>query len=249
MEEGDFSGAVRLTCSDDVLAEPSEATYSALQQKHPYPYPGSSIPPRPAQPSTISVSEDEIIKSFHNGSAGGPDRLRPQHLKDLIGPGAGSGRVALLPAFVSFVELVLSGNTPVSICPFFLGANLFALQKQDGGVRPIAVGCTLWRLVAKAATSMVVGKMAALLAPCQSGYGTKNGAETVVHAMRVYLSSLDPDNVVLKLNFWNVFNSLHRDRMLEAVFSLAPILSHFVHSAYIILTFHPVLWGQDYPVC
>ena len=48
LEEGDFSGAVRLACSDDALAEPNEATYSALQQKHPSPYPGSSIPPRPS---------------------------------------------------------------------------------------------------------------------------------------------------------------------------------------------------------
>ena len=44
---------------------------------------------------------------------------------------------------------------------------------------------------------MVVGKKAAVLAPCR--YGTKNGAEVAVYAMRVYLSSLDPDNVVLKL--------------------------------------------------
>ena len=124
------------------------------------------------------------------------------------------------------------GSTPVSICPFFFGANLFALQKKNGGVRPIAVGCTLRRLVAKVAGSLVVGEMAALLAPRQLGYGTKNGAEAAVHAMSVYLCSLNPEKVVLKLDFQNAFNSLRRDRMLEAVFGLAPILSHFVHSAY-----------------
>ena len=50
--------------------------------------------------------------------------------------------------------------------------------------------------------------------------------------MSVYLSSLNPEKVVLKLDFQNAFNSLRRDRLLEAVFGLAPILSHFVHSAY-----------------
>ena len=46
--------------------------------------------------STSLVTEGEIaqaIKSFPNGSAGGPDGLRPQHLKDLIATGAGGGWV------------------------------------------------------------------------------------------------------------------------------------------------------------
>ena len=38
------------------------------------------------------MSDYEIvytIKSFANYSASGPDGMRPQHVKDLIGPGAG----------------------------------------------------------------------------------------------------------------------------------------------------------------
>ena len=95
LEEGDFTDAVRLTCSEDVLADMNEATYCALQQNHPSPHPGSSIPPQPSQPSVmLAVSAVEIaeaITSFPNGSAGGPDGLRPQHLKDLINTGSGSG--------------------------------------------------------------------------------------------------------------------------------------------------------------
>ncbi len=52
-----------------------------------------------------------------------------------------------------------------------------ALQKKCGGIRPIAVGCTLRRLVAKVAGFSVVGDMAALLAPHQLGYGVRGGAE------------------------------------------------------------------------
>ena len=46
LEEGDFKGAVRLACSEDTIADMSEATFSALQ-KHPSPHPDSSIPPLP----------------------------------------------------------------------------------------------------------------------------------------------------------------------------------------------------------
>ena len=98
------------------------------------------------------VSVDEIvqaIRTFPCGSAGGPDGLRPQHLKDMIGPGSGAGAEALLPALVAFVYLVLNGECPESIRPFFFCANLTALRKKNGGIRPIAVGSTLRRLVAK----------------------------------------------------------------------------------------------------
>ena len=54
----------------------------------------------------------------------------------------------MLSALVSFVELAVNGNTPTSVRPFFFGANLTAFRKKGGGVRPIAVGCTLRRLVA-----------------------------------------------------------------------------------------------------
>ena len=36
----------------------------------------------------------------------------------------------------------------MQVRPFFFGASVIALNKKDGGVRPIAVGCTLRRLVA-----------------------------------------------------------------------------------------------------
>ena len=245
LEEGDFRGAVRLACSDDSLADMTETTYTALQQKHPAPHPQSSIPQPPERLSFPPVTEGEIaqaIKSFPNGSAGGPDGLRPQHLKDLIATGAGVGCEALLCALVPFIELVLSGNTPVSIRSFFFGANLIALQKKDGGIRPIAVGCTLRRLAAKVAGMKVVDQMATLLAPRQLGYGVRNGVEAAVHAARMYLSNPDPSIAFLKLDFQNAFNSLRRDKMLQAIQELAPVLTAFAHSAYSLPS--TLFWGD-----
>ena len=166
LEEGDLKGAVRLASSDDTLAPINESTFTALQEKHPLPHPDSVIPSIQAEnepPHALStVTEEEIIhaiRSFPNCSAGGPDGLRPQHLKDMVGSPADDGRQVLLSALASFTQLVLEGKTPPSIRPFFFGANLTALQKNDGGVRPIAVGCTLRRLVAKVAGSRVMEEM------------------------------------------------------------------------------------------
>ena len=75
-----------------------------------------------------------------------PDGLRPQHLVDMTSRSAGAGGELLLRALTNFV---LTGEIHVEIRPFLFGASLTALNKKDGGVRLIAVGCTLHWLVAK----------------------------------------------------------------------------------------------------
>ena len=94
-------------------------------------------------------------------------------------------------------------------------------------VRPIAVGCTLCRLVAKIAGFRVLEDMATLLAPCQLGYGIRGGGEA-----RRYLNELQSDHAIVKLEFKNAFNTVHSDKMLKAVEVLAHTIYPFVHSVY-----------------
>ena len=156
----------------------------------------------------------------------------PQHLKDLISPSAGSGSQALLEALTDFTNMILEGKTPSFVRPFFFGTTLVALEKKDGGVRPIAVGCTFRRLLAKCAGRSVMEEMGALLAPRQLGYGIARGAEAAVHAGRIYIQSLTDGMVFVKLDFKNTFNSVRRDKMLKSVKELAPAILPFVHSTY-----------------
>ena len=46
----------------------------------------------------------------------------------------------------------------MEVRPFFFGAFMVALEKKSGGVHPIAVGCTLRRLVAKVAGLCIKNK-------------------------------------------------------------------------------------------
>ena len=84
--------------------------------------------------------------------------------------------------------------------PFFFGASLMALEKKDGVVRPIAVGCTIQRLVTKTASSHIVESMGTLLAPHQLGYGTPHGVEAAFYAAHLFLDNLLPGEVILKLD-------------------------------------------------
>lgn len=163
---------------------------------------------------------------------GGPDGLRPQHLKDLIGPAAGDGAPLLMNALVGFTTLVLEGKTPESIQPFLFGASLTALNKKDGGLRPIAVGNTLRRLVAKCACSQARDLTSEVLPPHQLGFGVAQGAECAVHAARIFTNNLTPHQALVKVDFRNAFNCIRRDKMLAAVEEFIPSLLPFVHSAY-----------------
>ena len=234
LEEGDFKGAVRLACSEDSIAPKNNSTLDTLKQKHPPPHPDSQMPPPEESSHCPIVSTEEValaIRSFPNSSAGGPDGLLPQHLKNMTGASAESGGPVLLSELTTLVNIILQGKIPRTARPLFFGANLTALTNKDG-VRPIAVGCTLRRLAAKTAGRRIMDAMGELLAPRQLGYGTKLGCEAAVHATRLFLSNLQPGQAILKLDFQNAFNCIRRDKMLQAVSSLAPELAPFVHAAY-----------------
>ena len=238
IEEGNLRGAIRLMCSKDVIADNSDETFAALQAKHPQPYSDSVIPPL----NNLSESVVDLlvpvqriafaIRSFPCGSAGGPDGLTPQHLKDMTGAPAGEEGSTLLSALATFVHFVLRGDVLEEVRPLFFGANLIPFRKPGGGVRPIAVGCTLRRLVAKCAGSLVREEMGELLSPKQLGYGVKRGAEAAVHAARMFVQGLNDDQVFVKLDFTNAFNTLRRNKMLLATEEIVPELLPLVHSSY-----------------
>ena len=168
--------AIRLASSNDSLADFNDETFAALQAKHPPPPTDTCIPPPPSPEAfSIQVLPNDVltaIKSFPNCSSGGPDKLQPQHLKDMVLGLDDPLESPILSALTEFCSLVLQGNTPAESRPFFIGASLVAFRKKQwggGGVRPIAVGCTLRRLVAKVASRKVACEMADLLSPWQLG--------------------------------------------------------------------------------
>ena len=91
ISEGNIKGAVRLASSDCFLIPPDAETVSILRDKYPSKAPSSSSAVT-SSPTTPQYHTDEsellqAIRSFLNGSGGGLDGLKPQHLKDLVGSG------------------------------------------------------------------------------------------------------------------------------------------------------------------
>ena len=148
--EFNIRGAIRLAASDEKMADFSDRVIQELKEKH---------PPRQAKRSKqlnseitpVNCSTREIKEAnlfFPSGSAGGPDRISPQVLKDLVNVKREVGTY-LLSSLTAFTNVVVSGHVPEKVHLFFFGASLFALGKKNGGVRPIAAGNVFRRLASK----------------------------------------------------------------------------------------------------
>ena len=86
-------------------------------------------------------------------------------------------------------NILLSGNAPTTLSPYFAGGNLTSLDllKPKGSgwvVRQIAVGETLRRLVGKCVCVLTKEKATQFFNPFQYGVACSAGTEKVVHKLR-----------------------------------------------------------------
>jgi len=76
---------------------------------------------------------------------------------------------------------------------------------------------TFRRLASKCASTFGIERVKTSFSPRQLGVGIARGCETAVHCARRFLESMPAGHVMVKLDFSNAFNSLHRRDMLLAV--------------------------------
>ena len=97
---------------------------------------------------------------------------------------------------------------------------MISLSKKDGGVRQIAVGKTLCRVVAKCIGGRVIHSVGGDLAPLQLGCGVPFGCEAAAHASFCFLHHMPSDHLLVKLDFKNAFPSMKLfDQCHPAVYS------------------------------
>ena len=131
LEDGNVRAAIRLLMSDETPVSPSDESLAKLRDKHPAASIQATGLPTPSQAGCLLVEESDVrraVLSFPPGSAGGPDGIRPQHIRDMLlcreaGPD-------FLSALTAFVNLVLAGGCPADVASVFFGGRLIALNKN-----------------------------------------------------------------------------------------------------------------------
>ena len=122
-------------CDDDGPATPNELNLELLKEKHPLDEHQDTLQDFPDPASVVAwqtIASDvlEAIRSFPTVSADGPDGLKPDHVKNLVG--FGGTTQALVEAMTEFINLLLRDECPEEIRPILFGGNLIAINKESG---------------------------------------------------------------------------------------------------------------------
>lgn len=166
------------------------------------------------------------IGTFYNASASGLDGLCPQHLKGLTSLSTGNNGPRLLNSLTNLCNFLLKGMLNPMVCPFLYGGALCALTKKDGSVRPIAVGNTLGRLVAKLCCHAVKEDMSSYLQPRQLRFGTRLGCEAAIHATRLFAMDQNNDSVSVIAKRHNYIQDTRPGAYLRYILSFTNITLH-----------------------
>ena len=108
------------------------------------------------------------------------------------------------------------------------------MEKKNGGIRPIAIGEVLRRVVGKVLCQEVKQAAQDYFWPRQVGVGAQLGADSAVHSVRQWCErhAADAGKVVLKLDFENAFNCVDRGAALRELRGHFPSLSRWAQWCY-----------------
>ncbi|XP_065319160.1 uncharacterized protein LOC135927139 [Gordionus sp. m RMFG-2023] len=200
-------------------------------------HPSTTITPISLQPHLTCASQfttDEVRKailSFHRDSAHGLGGIRPIFLQDITSPLICS-QTSIFSKITNFCNKILKGDVPTFVSPILFGARLIALQKPNNDLRPIAIGSTFRRLVAKTISSRIKHEASNILSPFQLGVGIPGGCEAVVHLTRIHLETQPTNESLVKIDFNNAYNTLSRNSFLSSSSILFPGYTKFFYSCY-----------------
>ena len=155
---GDVLAAIGVIASNDTVNDVTPEVLRAFHLKHPDAHADADFPPLPADINGFSASENDVVKvlrHFAVDSSGGIDGLRPAHLRDPTTNSIVEAGQHLIRSHTALVNLLLNTDLSDHAMKLLFSANLTALRKKDGGIRPIAVGNLLRRLASKVGCSAV----------------------------------------------------------------------------------------------
>ncbi|XP_065319111.1 uncharacterized protein LOC135927101 [Gordionus sp. m RMFG-2023] len=204
-----IKAALNLAVSEDIISPDNLDTILLLQSIHPQDF--NKLPPPPLSIPTPPLTVIEVTKaivSFRKDSSGGLDGFRAIYLQDLTKSTTTS--IELINNITTLLNHILNGNIPSTVQPLIHGARLIALNKKNGGIRPIA--------------------LTERLIPHQLGFNIPSGCEAPSHATRIQLHSTK--NCILKVDFKNAFNSLKREHFLPIFCDAFPEYSPYLFASY-----------------
>ncbi|XP_065315298.1 uncharacterized protein LOC135924175 [Gordionus sp. m RMFG-2023] len=231
----DIKGALRLASSSDTLAPINFQTYTRLAMKHPTHQPSSTeFPGLNPTSYPIEFTPEEVrkaISTFQKDTAHGFEGMRPIYLQDLTIPLLNS-QTTLLNSITLLCNRILHGDVPIFAQPIMFGAKLIALTKPNKDLRPIAIGTLFRRLVSKLISARINEKVSTILTSTQLGVDVKGGCESAAHITRIFLQNNPQNKHLIKIDFYNAYNTIKRSVFLKSFINSFPCYSSYILSCY-----------------
>ena len=116
------------------------------------------------------------------------------------------------------VSDITNNLIPGSVRAHVLSSNLTALEKENGGIRPIAGGEIFYSLASSLVAKACADKFRKILVPHQFGVAIEGGCEAVILDSLHALQRTDKGHqTLLKVDFKNAFNTLSRSSFRAAL--------------------------------
>ncbi len=180
--------------------------------------------PPDTHPVVFEALDSSAIKSaaLHINGAAGPSGLDALSWRRLCTSFKTASQELCHSLALSARRLCTDLVDPACIAPL-LACRLIALNKNPG-VRPIGIGDTARRIMAKAILSVTKQDLQEAAGPMQLFSGQIGGIEAGVHAVQTIFKNKDTEAVLL-VDASNAFNALNRHTALLNIQRLCPALA------------------------
>ena len=222
---GYMSGAARALCDGVRCNTADPAVYNELRKLHPAA--SQQCGKSQLAPADV-VPEKEFLKVLSSlPPRRAPDATgwRGEYFKRLNM----NGKESLFK--LSHYILQNPKSLPADLLPYFFGARLIALPKPHGGIRPIAIGVILRKLISTTLANVISPQLPDFFTPYQFGVGVSGGVENVVQGLRL-ANALKEGSAVVEIDFTNAFNSVERPVISEHITHLFPQLKTWFELCY-----------------
>ena len=205
VEIGALSRAVQRMMSTSVPKVVDDACKAVLRKLHP---PSAEIEGLEGlEQHAVSVSEEEVTRVVRSrlsrGSSPGLDGWTREMLLPII-----TNR-ATLKEFTLMISDIANGRTSQQVKDRLMGCPLIALDKPDGGTRPIAMESVIIKLVAHIAMAHITADAWSAAFPnSQYGVGPEANVERAVHEIR---AKIHAGRHAIAVDCTNAYNTVSRE--------------------------------------
>lgn len=214
-----ISNATKQLVSHAFEVELDEATKSKVEVLHPESVRGLTTTQQPTEeemPMEVTVDSKKLMllcsRVVANGSAPGPSGWTGEHLAVV------ARDEECRPGLVAMVQAIINEELSEAAKPLLLSSRLVLVGKKNGGVRPIAMGETLFKAACMYVRCTIMGTSIAeaFNDGIQYGVAIRGGCDTAILKIQAGLDA-DHRNVAILADISNAYNTRERGDIADAL--------------------------------